>query len=93
MSLFARVFHNCDTGCTSSTINTYGALSTEEELVVWAVLRVVSSVRSAVYDSADALNAFELFFNLDLPLTSTSKCFCCRGVKAAVKVSRLLSKC
>jgi hypothetical protein len=44
-------------------------LSVEEELVVSAVSRVVSSVRRAVYALADALSAFELCFNLDLFLT------------------------
>jgi hypothetical protein len=44
-------------------------LSAEEELVVSVVLRVVSSVRRAVYASKDALSAFELSFDLDLLLT------------------------
>jgi hypothetical protein len=44
-------------------------LPVEEELVVSAVLRVVSSVQRVVYASEDALSVFELSFDLDLCLT------------------------
>jgi hypothetical protein len=70
-------------------------LPVQEELVLSAVLKIVSSAQRAVYASKDALESsqFELSFDLDVPLPSASKCFCCRGVKAAVEVSRPLSKC
>jgi hypothetical protein len=44
-------------------------LPVKEELVVSAVLRVVSSVRRAVYAVETPLNVFELSFDLDLLLT------------------------
>jgi uroporphyrinogen-III synthase len=70
-------------------------LPVQEELVLSAVLKIVSSAQRAVYASKDALESsqFELSFALDVPLPSASKCYCCRGVKAAVEVSRLLLRC
>jgi hypothetical protein len=53
----------------STTINIHSALPVKEELVVSAVLKIVSLVRMAVYAAKMPLSVFEQSFNLNLLLT------------------------